>query len=38
MATARAGERIRYACPEGARYIAVCAPAFSPDTVNREDA
>lgn len=34
---ARAGERIRYASPEGARYIAVCAPAFSPDTVNRED-
>jgi quercetin dioxygenase-like cupin family protein len=34
---ARAGERIRYACPKGARYIAVCAPAFSPDTVNRED-
>lgn len=33
----RAGERIRYACPEGARYIAVCAPAFSPDNVNRED-
>jgi len=33
----RAGERIRYACPNGARYIAVCAPAFSPDTVNREE-
>lgn len=33
----RAGERIRYSCPQGARYIAVCAPAFSPDTVNREE-
>jgi len=33
----RAGERIRYNCPEGARYIAVCAPAFSPETVNREE-
>ncbi len=32
----RAGERIRYACPEGARYVAVCLPAFSPDLVNRE--
>jgi ethanolamine utilization protein EutQ (cupin superfamily) len=34
----RAGERIRYSCgPEGAEYVAVCLPAFSPDTVNRED-
>ena len=33
-----AGERIRYSCgPEGAEYVAVCLPAFSPDTVNRED-
>lgn len=32
-----AGERIRYSCPEGARYLAVCVPAFSPDIVNRDD-
>jgi mannose-6-phosphate isomerase-like protein (cupin superfamily) len=33
-----AGERVRYSCgPEGAEYIAVCLPAFSPDTVHRED-
>jgi len=33
-----AGERIRYSCgPEGAEYVAVCLPAFAPDTVNRED-
>lgn len=33
-----AGERIRYSCgPQGARYIAICLPAFSPETVNRED-
>ncbi|MEO7070620.1 MAG: cupin [Nostocoides sp.] len=34
----RAGERIRYSCgPGGADYVAVCLPAFAPDTVNRED-
>jgi mannose-6-phosphate isomerase-like protein (cupin superfamily) len=35
----RAGERVRYGSPEepGAEYIAVCLPAFSPDTVHRED-
>ncbi len=33
-----AGERVRYSCgPEGAEYVAVCLPAFAPDTVNRED-
>ena len=32
----RAGERIRYACPNGARYVAICLPAFSPELVNRE--
>ncbi len=33
-----AGERVRYSCgPQGAEYVAVCLPAFSPDTVNRED-
>ena len=33
----RAGERVRYSTPEGAEYVAVCVPAFSPDTVNRQD-
>ena len=33
------GEWVRYSTPEpgGAEYIAVCLPAFSPDTVHRED-
>jgi len=36
---ARPGERVRYSTPddEGAEYIAVCLPAFSPDTVHRSD-
>ncbi len=36
---ARAGEWIRYSCPEngGAEYVAVCLPAFSPDTVHRDE-
>jgi ethanolamine utilization protein EutQ (cupin superfamily) len=33
----RAGERVRYSTPDGAAYVAVCLPAFSPDTVHRED-
>jgi uncharacterized cupin superfamily protein len=33
---AKAGEWIRYRTPDGARYVAVCLPAFSPDTVNRD--
>jgi mannose-6-phosphate isomerase-like protein (cupin superfamily) len=34
---AHAGEWVRYASPEGdgAEYVAVCVPAFSPDTVHR---
>lgn len=34
----RPGEWIRYSSPEpnGAEYIAVCLPAFSPDTVHRD--
>lgn len=32
----RAGERIRYRTDTGATYIAVCRPAFSPDTVHRD--
>jgi len=33
-----AGEWIRYSTPgpEGAEYVAVCLPAFSPETVNRD--
>lgn len=33
------GEWIRYSTPldEGAEYIAVCLPAFSPDTVHRDE-
>jgi mannose-6-phosphate isomerase-like protein (cupin superfamily) len=32
------GEWVRYGSPEpgGAEYIAVCLPAFSPDTVHRD--
>jgi len=32
------GEWIRYSTPtaEGAEYIAICLPAFSPDAVNRD--
>jgi len=35
----RRGEWVRYSTPdpEGAEYIAVCLPAFSPDTVHRDD-
>lgn len=33
----RAGERVRYTTPQGAEYVAVCLPAFTPDTVHRED-
>ena len=31
------GERVRYATPQGAVYIAVCLPAFSPALVHREE-
>lgn len=33
----RAGERVRYTTPDGAEYVAVCLPAFTPDTVHREE-
>ncbi len=35
---ARRGEWVRYStpAPEGAEYIAVCLPAFGPDTVHRD--
>lgn len=34
----RAGERVRYRTPsdDGAEYMAVCLPAFSPETVHRD--
>lgn len=34
------GEWVRYSSPAegGAEYVAVCLPAFSPDTVHRDDA
>ena len=33
------GEWVRYSSPKegGAKYIAVCLPAFSPDNVNRDE-
>ncbi|BDG03380.1 cupin domain-containing protein [Anaeromyxobacter oryzae] len=35
---ARAGEWVRYSTPEaeGAEYVAVCLPAFSPESVHRD--
>jgi len=33
---ARKGEWVRYSTPEGAEYVAICVPAFSPDTVHRD--
>ena len=33
----RAGEWVRYSTPSGAEYIAVCLPAFSPETVHRDE-
>jgi len=34
----RAGERVRYSTPgaQGAQYVAVCVPAFTPESVQRE--
>jgi mannose-6-phosphate isomerase-like protein (cupin superfamily) len=36
---AHAGQWVRYSTPEpgGAEYIAVCLPAFSPESVHRDD-
>src|SRR5579859_6321775 len=33
------GEWVRYSTPgeEGAEYVAICLPAFSPDTVHRDE-
>jgi ethanolamine utilization protein EutQ (cupin superfamily) len=37
---AHRGESVRYSTPgpEGAEYVAICVPAFSPDAVHREEA
>ena len=37
---AEPGEWVRYSTPgeEGAQYVAVCLPAFSPETVHRDEA
>lgn len=34
----RAGERVRYSTPEpeGAEYVSVCVPAFSPESAHRD--
>ena len=36
---APAGEWVRYSTPKegGAEYVAICLPAFSPETVHREE-
>jgi quercetin dioxygenase-like cupin family protein len=31
------GQWVRYSTPKGAEYVAVCVPAFSPDTVHRDE-
>ncbi len=33
---ARRGEWVRYSTPEGAEYIAVCLPAFTPAAAHRD--
>ena len=33
---ARKGEWVRYSTPSGAEYVAICLPAFAPDTVHRD--
>jgi len=32
------GEWVQYSTPQGAEYIAICIPAFSPATVHRDPA
>ena len=34
---ARAGERVRYSTPEGAEYVAICVPAFTLETAQRDE-
>jgi ethanolamine utilization protein EutQ (cupin superfamily) len=31
------GDWVRYSTPDGAEYVAVCVPAFSPNTVHRDE-
>ena len=33
----RGGEWVCYSTPDGAEYVAVCLPAFSPDAVHRDE-
>ena len=33
---AASGAWVRYSPPQGAEYVAICLPAFSPDTVHRD--
>jgi ethanolamine utilization protein EutQ (cupin superfamily) len=33
---APAGERVRYSTPDGAEYVAICLPAFTPESVHRD--
>ena len=33
---ARKGEWVRYSTPDGAEYMAICVPAFAPETVHRD--
>ena len=35
--TVQKGEWVRYSTPGGAEYIAVCIPAFTPNTVHRDE-
>ena len=34
---AQRGEWVRYSTPNGAEYVAICIPAFSMDTVHRDE-
>jgi quercetin dioxygenase-like cupin family protein len=34
---AHAGERVRYSTPQGAEYVAICVPAFTPDRARRDE-
>ena len=33
----RAGEQVQYSAPEGARYLAICMPAFALELTHRAD-
>jgi len=35
---ARKGEWVRYSTPDGAEYVSVCVPAFTPASVHRDPA